>query len=160
MIVFCGYQSVGDTWQALQPHGKAIALVTWYKRNSAPTGKNVPYYKTEFAWCYRIAPGPKWDDLPTLIDEPNINPGCMATERLVDSSLKAVHPTQKPLAVMRRLLLPGMDSVLDPFMGTGTTGVACMDMGRTFIGIEKEPRYFDIACQRVENAQRQERLFA
>jgi DNA modification methylase len=45
-------------------------------------------------------------------------------------------------------------------MGSGSTGVACMNMGKTFIGIEKEPKYFDIACQRIENAQKQERLFA
>jgi len=44
-------------------------------------------------------------------------------------------------------------------MGSGTTGVACMNLGRKFIGIEIEPKYFDIACERIENAQRQERLF-
>jgi len=47
-----------------------------------------------------------------------------------------------------------------PRMGSGTTGVACMNLGRKFIGIEIEPKYFDIACERIENAQRQERLFA
>ena len=113
-----------------------------------------------FAGPYRKAPGPRWDDLPSLIDEPNINPGCFATERLVDASTKALHPTQKPLAVMRRLILPGMDTVLDPFMGTGTTGVAAMDLGRKFVGIEINPAYFALACERIENAQRQEKLFA
>jgi DNA modification methylase len=49
--------------------------------------------------------------------------------------------------------------VLDPFMGSGTTGVACMNLGRKFIGIEIEPKYFDIACERIDNAQRQSRLF-
>ena len=52
------------------------------------------------------------------------------------------------------------ESVADPFMGSGTTGVACMNLGRRFIGIEIEPKYFDIACERIDNAQRQERLFA
>jgi site-specific DNA-methyltransferase (adenine-specific) len=51
-------------------------------------------------------------------------------------------------------------SILDPFMGSGTTGVACMNLGRKFIGIEIEKKYFDIACERIENAQRQERMFA
>jgi DNA modification methylase len=51
-------------------------------------------------------------------------------------------------------------TVLDPFMGSGTTGVACMNLGRKFIGIEIEPKYFDIACERIEQAQRQQRLFA
>jgi len=50
--------------------------------------------------------------------------------------------------------------VLDPFMGSGTTGVAAVNAGRQFIGIEREPKYFDIACRRVEYALRQERLFA
>lgn len=48
---------------------------------------------------------------------------------------------------------------LDPFMGSGTTGVACMNLGRKFIGIEIEPKYFDIACERIEQAQKQQRLF-
>ena len=51
-------------------------------------------------------------------------------------------------------------TILDPFMGSGTTGVACMNLGRKFIGIEREPKYFEIACRRIEDAQRQERLFA
>lgn len=159
MMVFCALKSVGATWQALTGIGEEIGLVTWHKRNSAPTGKNVPYYTTEFIWCKRIAPGPRWDDLPSLIDIPNINPGCMATERLVDANLKALHPTQKPIAVMTCLLLRGIDSVLDPFMGSGTTGVACMQLGRKFTGIEIERKYFDIACERIENAQRQTPIF-
>jgi len=72
------------------------------------------------------------------------------------------HPTQKPVAVMEWCLgkLPaGCDSILDPFMGSGTTGVACARLGRKFIGIEREPRYFDIACKRIEEAQRQGDIF-
>ena len=56
--------------------------------------------------------------------------------------------------------VPDAAVIIDPFMGSGTTGVACMKAGRKFIGIEIEPRYFDIACERIENAQRQQRLFA
>lgn len=48
--------------------------------------------------------------------------------------------------------------ILDPFMGSGTTGVACMNLGRKFIGIEIESKYFEIACERIENAQRQSSL--
>jgi len=50
-------------------------------------------------------------------------------------------------------------TILDPFMGSGTTGVACVNLGRKFTGIEIERRYFDIACERIENAQRQAPLF-
>ncbi len=73
------------------------------------------------------------------------------------------HPCPRPIDTMRYLVecfgLP-RGTVLDPFMGSGTTGVACANLGRSFIGIEKEPKYFDVACERIENAQRQERLFA
>ena len=72
------------------------------------------------------------------------------------------HPTQKPLAVMEWTLaqFPDAASILDPFMGSGTTGVACANLGRKFIGIEIERKYFDIACERIENAYKQQRLFA
>lgn len=50
-------------------------------------------------------------------------------------------------------------TVLDPFMGSGTTGVACAKMGRKFIGIEIEPKYFDIACKRIEEAYKQPDMF-
>ena len=49
------------------------------------------------------------------------------------------------------------DTILDPFMGSGTTGVACIQTGRRFIGIEKEPKYFDIAVQRIQKALKEER---
>lgn len=73
------------------------------------------------------------------------------------------HPTQKPVALMEDLVKtytnPG-DTVLDFTMGSGSTGVACANTGRRFIGIEREPKYFDIACRRIEDAQRQGRLIA
>ena len=74
---------------------------------------------------------------------------------------KRYHPTQKPVALMKWCLgfLPADHAILDPFMGSGTTGVAAVQMGRDFIGIEREERYFDIACRRIEQAQRQGDLF-
>jgi site-specific DNA-methyltransferase (adenine-specific) len=72
------------------------------------------------------------------------------------------HPTQKPVPLMKWCIeRAGSPSVvLDPFMGSGTTGVACAQLGRKFIGIEIERKYFDIACERIDNAYRQARLFA
>ena len=77
-----------------------------------------------------------------------------------DNGLR-VHTTQKPIRLMRWCIQQAdyPQSILDPFMGSGTTGVACAQIGRKFIGIEIEPRYFDIACERIENAYRQGRLF-
>jgi len=72
------------------------------------------------------------------------------------------HPTQKPIALMKWCIeqAGNPDSIIDPYMGVGTTGVAAMQAGRQFIGVEINQEYFDRACQRIENAQRQERLFA
>lgn len=72
-----------------------------------------------------------------------------------------VHPTQKPIAVMQWCLthVPDARTILDPFMGSGTTGVACVKMGRSFIGIELDPDYFEIACQRVRDAYAQPDMF-
>ena len=71
------------------------------------------------------------------------------------------HPTQKPLRLMRWCIDQAgtPKTILDPFMGSGSTGVAAMQLGRKFIGVEIEPKYFDIACERIENAQRQQSLF-
>ena len=72
------------------------------------------------------------------------------------------HPTQKPLKLFSNLIETYTDNaqtILDPFMGSGTTGVAAVQMGRKFIGIEREPKYFDIACKRIEDAQRQGDMF-
>jgi DNA modification methylase len=73
------------------------------------------------------------------------------------------HPATFPIELPRRLAkLYSFPQawVLDPVMGTGTTGAACLPLNRNFIGIEIEPKYFDIACERIENAQRQQRMFA
>jgi DNA modification methylase len=71
------------------------------------------------------------------------------------------HPTQKPVALMQWCLgfLPDARTILDPFMGSGTTGVACVNLGRKFIGIELDPDYFEIACKRISEAYKQPRLF-
>jgi site-specific DNA-methyltransferase (adenine-specific) len=73
----------------------------------------------------------------------------------------AEHPTQKPIEVMRRSILQfaNAQTILDPFMGSGTTGVACVNLGRSFIGIELDPDYFDIAVKRITDAHRQTDLF-
>jgi len=71
------------------------------------------------------------------------------------------HPTQKPIGVMKWVieLCPKAETILDPFMGSGTTGVAAIQMGRKFIGIEREPKYFEIACKRIEQASKQIDMF-
>ena len=68
------------------------------------------------------------------------------------------HPNEKPPELMAWCVDMTTGTVLDPFMGSGTTGVACANLGRRFIGIEIEPRYFDIACSRIRRAYEQPRL--
>lgn len=72
------------------------------------------------------------------------------------------HVTQKPEDLMRDILqiCPAGGLVLDPFMGSGTTGAAAMQSGHRFIGVELNPEYFAIACRRIEDAQRQQKMFA
>jgi site-specific DNA-methyltransferase (adenine-specific) len=74
----------------------------------------------------------------------------------------AEHPTQKPVKLMRWCIAQTgkPSSICDPFMGSGSTGVAAVGMGCSFMGIERDPAYFDIACRRIEDAQRQQRLIA
>jgi len=79
------------------------------------------------------------------------------------SSERTEHSAQKPVDLMEYLVLTysrPAEVVGDWFMGSGTTGVACMKAGRMFVGIEKDEGFFELACERIRNAQRQERLFA
>jgi DNA modification methylase len=98
-----------------------------------------------------------WTSMPAKAPKKFVysNNGLMAREK------EREHPTQKPVAVMQWCLgfLPDAQTILDPFMGSGTTGVACVNLGRKFTGIELDPGYFDIACRRIEEAYKQPRLF-
>jgi DNA modification methylase len=107
--------------------------------------KGRDFAECEFAWC-------SWD----------ANARVLSHDPLARGDYRGkLHPTQKPVAVMEWCIqIAGMpESILDPFMGSGTTGVAAARLGRSFIGIEREPKYFDIACKRIDEAQRQVSLF-
>lgn len=71
------------------------------------------------------------------------------------------HQTEKPVSLIKNIVevvSPKRGSVLDPFLGSGTTGVACVQLGRSFTGIEIDPRYFDIACRRISDELRRPRF--
>ena len=112
------------------------------------TGRNDSFSDAEIFWtswaCKRRVVRYMWKGLQ--VEEPHLDG-------------RREHPTQKPVAVMRDLIAVTDGTILDPFMGSGTTGVACIKLGRKFIGIEIEPKYFDIACRRIEEAWKQPRLF-
>jgi DNA modification methylase len=118
------------------------ACLIWLKRNDAAFGSFLS--DAELAWMSKGH---------GVYCKRDLSNAAIANER--------VHPTQKPVSLMEWCLgfVPKAETILDPFMGSGTTGVAAVQMGRKFIGIEREPKYFDIACKRIEQAQRQGDLF-
>ena len=124
----------------LSPQGKWL---WWDKCQTMPT-----YGDGELAWTNLSGTTPKkfvW-----------------ANNKIFADRTVRHHPTQKPLELMAWCIeqAGNPQTILDPFMGSGTTGVAAIQLGRKFIGIEREPKYFDIACKRIEQAVSQGQLFA
>ena len=132
----------GGNYYALPP---TSCWLVWDKLNGA----------TDFADC-ELA----WTNLPKAVRRIRyLWHGCMRA----NGETRGDHPTQKPVGVMAwalQQLPPATRTIIDPFMGSGTTGVACVKAGLTFTGIEREERYFNAACRRIEEAYRQPRLFA
>jgi len=150
-LVFCSWHCVGEIRDILD--GIPVGLLTWYKRNSQPSLRNRPWYRTEFIWAIEYGTGMNWKPLTTMYDIPGLPAGCMATERVLGKNTKkAAHPTQKPLSLIVQLLKACNTIILDPFMGTGTTGVACVQMERQFIGVEIDAGYYEIAKKRIIDA--------
>jgi DNA modification methylase len=148
MMTFCSYHSVDTVKQKLRDN--AIALITWYKRNTPNPVNNVPKFTTEFIWLFKKAPGLIWRNLETMYDMPMPFAGCFATERILErNSKKAAHPTQKPIALITRLLAVQPLSVLDPFMGTGTTLRAALNLGIEAVGIEIEEHFCEMTAERL-----------
>src|SRR5690606_23457315 len=116
--------------------------LVWDKLNSMPS-----YSDAEWAW--------------TNIKGASVKKFTQCSNGLAGNRDGRVHPTQKPLNLMEWCLgfLPDAKTILDPFMGSGTTGVACVKLGRSFIGIEIDEGYFEIACERIRTAYAQPDFF-
>ncbi len=151
IMVFCSYHYL-DKIPSIINETK-VALITWYKRNSIPGLPTSPHYQTEFIWCFRKRKGLNWGKLKTMYDISTISSGCVSTgERIKQNgSGKALHPTQKPLSLMRELLKVGGSTIIDPMCGLGTTLVAAKQLGYSYIGFEIEPDYVKIAKRRLAN---------
>ena len=138
--VFCRWDNLRDG----APHPKSC--ITWVKNNwSMGDLEHEHARQTEIAMFW---PGPdhSW-------------PGKRPTDVVrAPRTGNSEHPTEKPVYLMEQFVGWTRGVVVDPFMGSGTTGVACVNLAREFVGIEIEPKYFDIACRRIEDAQRQGRL--
>ena len=155
-FVFANYKMLAGVCAKLDPS----AVFIWRKSNAPRMTRPVPRLDCEFVVWSRSGTCDRMGEFDSLVvDVPMLQAGCFATERILEvNSGKAAHPCQKPLAVV----IPFIDrvnagTILDPFLGSGTTGVACVKLGRKFIGIEKEPRYFEISVKRIERALSEER---
>lgn len=148
IIAFCSDQQISYLFKILQ--GRSGRTLAWRKTN--PTVVNGQYLfqsSLELA-VYSKAPA-AWFGGSCV---PSVWEGAVPTEKM--------HPTMKPLGLMKWCVAHTASpeaTVLDPFMGSGTTGVAAVQLGRKFVGIEREPKYFEIACKRIEDAQRQGDMF-
>lgn len=134
-------------WDNLPDVPKPRSAVTWVKNNWSMGDLNHEHARqTEMVLFY---PGPD-----------HVFPSGRPTDVIYAKRTgNEHHPTEKPVDLMSQIIKWTSGTILDPFMGSGTTGVACAKMGRKFIGIELDPGYFDIACKRIEQAYAQPDLF-
>jgi site-specific DNA-methyltransferase (adenine-specific) len=154
VILFCMAEGVRAWRDALEAAGARYKrAMVWIKPDAMPQfngqGPSTGHEMMVSAWCGEGHS--TWNG--------GGKPGVFTYNK---NTLDAVHPTQKPLPLMRALVHLFSNegqTVLDPFAGSGTTGVACVQQGRNFIGIERNPDHFAAACRRIEDAQRQGDFF-
>jgi DNA modification methylase len=157
-----------NTWDNSRPDDDLIHLVVNKAKTSILWGGN--YFSDllpamgRWLWWDKCQTMPSygdgelaWTNLPQTTPKKFV----LANNKLFADRVERHHPTQKPLQLIIWCIgfVPDAQTILDPFMGSGTTGVAAAQMGRKFIGIEREPKYFDIACERIERAYAQGTLF-
>lgn len=156
-VAWCSHRQIGFINASLEAAGYSTRMLVWRKKCPPPSAPGAGFSSAVEVAVYGYKPGRYWGGGQY---EPNVFD---ADSYRFGQPGKVDHPTQKPLSLIEwnvRMIAAQHHLILDPFMGSGTTGVACARLGRRFIGIEIEPRYFDIACRRVEEAYRQPRLFA
>ncbi len=138
--VFCRWDNLGEV-------PKPRSVVTWVKNNWSMGDLNHEHARqTEVALFY---PGPD-HDFPAGRPTDVVQAARTGNEH---------HPSEKPVALMRRIVTWTRGTVVDPFMGSGSTGIAALQEGRRFIGIEVDPAHFATACRRIEAVAKQGTLF-
>jgi len=131
------------TWKVARPPG-VKALLVWEKGTVGMGDLSVPWFPNTEE-IYVIGDGWTGSRVSSVLRYPVRN---------------EFHPTEKPIELMRHLIARCVSPrIVDPFMGSGSTGVAAILEGRDFVGCEIEQAYFDIACKRIEDAQRQGDMF-
>ncbi|BAW74371.1 DNA-methyltransferase [Helicobacter pylori] len=151
MVIFCSYRFINYIADFLEENGFIVKdFIQWIKNNPMPKNINRCYVQdTEFA-LWAVKKKAKW-----VFNKPKnekyLRPLILKSP-VVSGLEKVKHPTQKSLALMEKIIsihTNPNDIVLDPFMGSGTTGLACKRLERNFIGIESEKEYFQIAKKRL-----------
>ena len=120
-------------------------LITWHKTNPIPACRNKYLTDTEYCLFFREKGVKIYGEFSTKFTY-YVTPLNQKDKKLYN------HPTIKPLDIIQNLVVNSSmegDLVLDPFLGSGTTAVACVNTNRHYIGFEKEPKYYDIACKRL-----------
>lgn len=168
LYISCTYHSIAEIILSAKTNNfKLNNILVWYKTNSMPNiTKRTFTHSTEFI-CWFVK-GEKWKfnypELKLINPERTIQgqykqmrdfiqlPILQGKERIHDSSGKAIHPTQKPEKIIEIILTASSDKndvVLDPFFGTGTTGIVAEKMKRNWVGIEKNSKYVIVAKERI-----------
>ncbi len=153
--------SVGVAWAAFgkvntpAPLGTRTTVV-WDKGEHTGAGDLSLPWKPSFELVFIGGKGWSWPQRLGGVVRVNAVAGCVADR----NDGYRFHPFEKPISIMRHFCerAPG-SRILDPFMGSGTTGIAALKLGREFVGIEIDQKYFDTACARIEECQRQGEMF-
>ena len=135
----------------MNEHGCKFDILCWHKDNALPTYSNKYLSDTEYLLYFHKGKGKCF---PTSYEDAKT--WYIAPINIKDKKLYG-HPTVKPLEITKRIIGNTSevgDIVLDPFMGSGTTGVACKLLDRNFIGIELNEDYFNSAQQRIEQTEK------
>jgi DNA modification methylase len=153
-IIFNSYRNFSPIIQALELAGLEVKdVLKWVKANPMPRNINRRYVQdTEFA-IWAVSPKKPW-----VFNRPSDKKYLRAEfqSSTVAGRERSAHPTQKSLKLMSEIIQIHTnkgDAILDPFMGSGTTGVAANILGRNFTGIELDKNYFAIAKERIEREQ-------
>ena len=147
------------TWKT-PPIANARGCVVWDKGPAFGMGDLAFPFKPSFELAYICGAGWRGERGQGVLRGP-VQVSWENHQNIPDSERRK-HPHQKPVWLMEYFLekLPNAETILDPFMGSGTTGVACVQTGRRFIGVEINPAYFAIAEKRIAAAQAEHSLFA
>jgi site-specific DNA-methyltransferase (adenine-specific) len=151
LFCFCSNKQISAIMAHHEAKGRATTLCVWHKTNAAPFANGV--WRGDIEYIVHAK------DSGAVFVGNAVEKKKVSEHPLVQDD---AHPTIKPLPIVRKyvgICSNAGQTILDPFMGSGTTGIAAVQMGRRFIGIERDPTYFDIACKRIEQAQRQSDLF-